>query len=73
MSTDDFEKRLERQPLRQIPGEWREEILSAARQASLAEHAPPVLRSSTAEGGQILRAGLWSSWLLSVFILSICG
>jgi hypothetical protein len=40
MNTDDFEKRLERQPLRQMPGEWREEILSAARQASLPEHAP---------------------------------
>jgi hypothetical protein len=39
MNADDFEKRLERQPLRQIPGEWRAEILSAARQASLAPHA----------------------------------
>ncbi|MGD0260399.1 MAG: hypothetical protein ABSD29_11315 [Verrucomicrobiota bacterium] len=39
MNLDDFEKRLERQPLRQMPGEWREEILSAARQASLAQHA----------------------------------
>ena len=40
MNPDDFEKRLERQPLRQVPGEWREEILSTARQASLPEHAP---------------------------------
>ena len=40
MNTEDFEKRLERQPLRQMPGEWREEILSAARQASPSEHAP---------------------------------
>jgi hypothetical protein len=40
MNPDDFEKRLERQPLRQLPGEWREEILSAARQASLPQHAP---------------------------------
>jgi hypothetical protein len=40
MSANDFEERLQRQPLRQIPGAWREEILSAARQASLAEHAP---------------------------------
>jgi hypothetical protein len=39
MSTEDFEKRLQRQPLRQMPGEWREEILSAARQASPAHHA----------------------------------
>jgi hypothetical protein len=40
MNPDHFEKRLERQPLRQVPGEWREEILSAARQASLPQHAP---------------------------------
>ena len=40
MNTEDFEKRLQRQPLRQIPGEWREEILVAARQASGTHHAP---------------------------------
>ena len=40
MNPDDFEKHLQRQPLRQVPGEWREEILSAARQASLPQHAP---------------------------------
>ena len=39
MNPDDFEKRLERQPLRQTPGEWRAEILSAAKQASPAHHA----------------------------------
>ena len=40
MNTDDFENRLRQQPLRQLPGEWRAEILSAAREASQAEHAP---------------------------------
>ena len=30
MNTDDFEKRLQRQPLREIPSEWREEILHQA-------------------------------------------
>ena len=40
MNPDEFEKRLQRQSLRQVPGEWRQEILSAARQASLAQHAP---------------------------------
>jgi len=39
MNPDDFEIRLQRQPLRQIPAEWREQILSAARQASLPQHA----------------------------------
>jgi hypothetical protein len=30
MKPDDFEQKLQRQPLRQVPGEWREEILVAA-------------------------------------------
>ena len=30
MNTDDFERKLQRQPLRQIPAGWREEILAAA-------------------------------------------
>jgi hypothetical protein len=29
--TEQFERRLSRQPLRQVPGEWRAEILAAAR------------------------------------------
>jgi hypothetical protein len=39
MNTDDFEQRVQRQPLRQLPGEWRQEILSAAQPASLPHHA----------------------------------
>ena len=34
MKMDDFEQKLERQALRQIPAEWRGEILSAAKCAS---------------------------------------
>lgn len=30
MSSDDFEKRIQRQTIRPIPGEWRQEILEAA-------------------------------------------
>jgi len=33
MKTDDFEKRLQRQPQREIPSMWREKILTAARSA----------------------------------------
>jgi len=33
MNSDDFEQRLQRQPLRQIPPEWRAEILSKAHHA----------------------------------------
>jgi len=34
---DDFEQKLQRQPLRQIPGEWREEILREGRCAAVPE------------------------------------
>ena len=40
---DDFEKRLQRRPLRQIPSEWREDILKAA---TLSDHSPFVIRHS---------------------------
>jgi hypothetical protein len=40
MNPDDFEKRLQRQPMRRVPSEWRENILSAARQAAPLQHAP---------------------------------
>jgi len=40
MKPDEFEKRLYSRPMRQVPADWRQEILSAARQASLPEHAP---------------------------------
>ncbi len=34
MKPDDFESRLQRQPLRQIPPDWRAEVLAAAQSAS---------------------------------------
>lgn len=34
MKTDDFEKQLQEQPMRQVPGHWRGEILKAAASAS---------------------------------------
>jgi hypothetical protein len=34
MKPDDFEKQLQRQPLREVPAPWREEVLEAARRAS---------------------------------------
>jgi hypothetical protein len=43
MSTDDFEKHLQRQPLRQIPDEWRAEIL---RNAVPAPNSSSVIRHS---------------------------
>jgi hypothetical protein len=43
MNADDFEKRLQRQPLRQLPPEWREQILQAAK---LPSHSSSVIRHS---------------------------
>ena len=40
MNSNDFEKRLQRQPMRRVPAEWRANILSAARQAASLQHAP---------------------------------
>jgi hypothetical protein len=38
MNPDDFEKRLQRQPMRNIPSEWCSEILAAAQQAEQSQH-----------------------------------
>jgi hypothetical protein len=50
MKPDDFEKRLQREPLRQIPSEWRRQILSEAQNA---------IRNSKPEA----RNGFWASLL----------
>lgn len=46
MKPDDFESRLQRQPLRQIPPAWRVEILSAARDVQTARHASRLTHQS---------------------------
>jgi hypothetical protein len=46
MNADEFERRLQRQPLRQAPCEWRSEILAAARDAQAAHHPSPATRHS---------------------------
>jgi hypothetical protein len=45
--TEQFEHRLSRQPLRQIPGEWREEILEACRVSSAERREPERFLPST--------------------------
>ncbi len=44
--TEQFEQKLSRQPLRKIPGDWRGEILAAARAAQTPPHASRVTRRS---------------------------
>jgi hypothetical protein len=46
MNSDDFEKRLQQQHIREVPADWRSEILSAARQASVPPHASHTTRPS---------------------------
>jgi hypothetical protein len=46
MKPEDFEQRLQRQPLRQIPAGWRAEILAEARERQTIRHSPFVIRHS---------------------------
>ena len=41
MNTDDFEQKLQRRPMRQVPAEWREGILAIAK--STTSHRPAIL------------------------------
>lgn len=43
---DQLERRLRRQPLRQVPPEWRAEILAAAREAQPSHHEPRITHHS---------------------------
>jgi len=43
MNFDDFEKKLQRQPLRQVPASWRESILRAAREQTPSAAPQPLL------------------------------
>lgn len=46
MKPDDFEQRLKRQPLRQIPAAWRAEILDITREGQVSRRSSPVTRQS---------------------------
>ena len=46
MKPDELEQKLSRQPLRQVPPEWRGDILSAARGAQTPPHPLPVTHHS---------------------------
>ena len=63
MNDSEFEKRLQRQPLRPIPGEWRSEILGAAYKAADTRSSTIVARpgSSLAALNRRLSALLWPS------------
>ena len=56
MKPENFEQQLRQQPLRQLPAEWREEILSGARPA-------PVLQDATCPSPSGQRATGWRAFL----------
>ena len=75
MNPDDLEKHLRSQPMRQVPPQWRADILSAARQASPSEHAPrtthhvprsPSLFSTLLWPHPAAWAGLAAAWVVIV-------
>jgi len=70
---DDFEQRLQRQPLRQVPAEWREEILAAAGRVSKVESREPMAHWPSTVVTRLLAllwpnpqawAGLAAVWIL---------
>jgi len=53
MKPDDFEKQLERQPFRDVPPEWRGEILEPARASATSRVSHPALQATP----------WWREWL----------
>jgi hypothetical protein len=75
MKPDEFEQKLQRQPLRQVPAGWRQEILAAARDATASNQAsrgthPSFLSTLNAQLSALLWphpkawAGLAAAWIV---------
>ncbi len=54
MTPDDFEQKIQRQAIRQVPAEWRERILAAAR----CQDQP----AASAKVGSVESAAWWRNW-----------
>ena len=70
MNTDDFEQQLQRQPIRPMPGEWREDILRTAAKTRL----NPQLSTPNSQPSSWWRELLWpcpQAWagLAAVWVL----
>jgi hypothetical protein len=62
MNPDEFERRLQRQPCRQLPREWRQDILSAAHRATRPGHVSRLTFHSFLSAFRApLSAALWPS------------
>ncbi|HUZ06550.1 MAG TPA: hypothetical protein VMV89_03590 [Candidatus Paceibacterota bacterium] len=70
MKPEDFEQKLQRQPLRQVPGEWRAEILAVAEHASRPKPRASFLSTLNQQLSTLLWphpkawAGLAAVWIL---------
>ena len=70
MDMENFEQRLQRQPLRQVPAEWRREILAAAERTSRPVPRPSLLSTFNLQLSTLLWphpqawAGLAAVWIL---------
>ena len=59
MNHDAFEQRIQRQPFRPLPSEWRAEILLAARQASTAQNESVAMTQQQPESRLALHVPAW--------------
>jgi len=77
MKPDEFERRLERQPLREIPAGWREEILGTAHAACPGSRRAPHYRSRVPWWRELLWpcpqawAGLTAVWAVTLFLNAV--
>lgn len=62
MNTDEFEKRMQQQPFKRLPAEWRTEVLAAANQHDATSSAHPSAPRAPIESGVLL----WRNLLLSL-------
>lgn len=74
MKPEDFEQRLQRRPLRQIPAGWRAEILAAANPAPRSASRTPFLSTINSQLSTLLWphpkawAGLAAVWILIIAV-----
>ena len=75
MKPENFEQRIQRQPLREIPGEWRMEMLAAAERASRPKPRASFLSTLNHQLSTLLWphpkawAGLAAAWVF-IFVLN---
>ena len=74
MNSDDFEKRLQRQPPREIPGAWRAEVLAKAQESAASVQSAPAprpgffhfIQTLLSRPQRIAWVGLAAAWVVIV-------